>query len=150
MTDSVRESALKALHGVLDAIVWSNSPAPTVGRNEVETDDIPAGGMVMLRDGDPGEPVEQYLSPLTFAYDHVAQIVVAVQKRTSAERDAAMDALLRDIDAAIRGDDTLGGAVELAEAGEPETLDEPVEGAESIKAVAVPVTLSYLSLTRLG
>lgn len=148
MTDSARETALKALFGVLDAIVWTNSPAPTVGRNDVETDDIPPGGMVMLRDGDPGDP-EEYLSPPRFGYEHGAEVVVAVQLRSSAQRDAAVDALLQDIGAAIDADDTLGGAVESAEAHAPEVLDEPVEGAASIKAVLVPVILSYVSPTRL-
>jgi len=56
MADSRRESALKALLTLLQGIAWTNAPAPQVERNEAEAREIPAGGLVSLRDGDPGSP----------------------------------------------------------------------------------------------
>ncbi|MDJ0685397.1 MAG: acyl-CoA transferase [Alphaproteobacteria bacterium] len=144
MADSVREAALKALHALLLGI-----DGPRVVRNEPETAAIPAGGLVVLRDGDPGEP-EVLLSPPAYEYAHRAEIVVQVQHGEASERDAAMDTLLQQIGAALDADQTLGGAVDMAMAGGPELLDEPVEGAATIKAALIPVTLDYMTSTPLG
>ena len=135
MADSTREAALKALHTALAGIA-----GPTVKRNEPETGKIPAGGLVNLRDGDPGDP-EVLLSPTSYAYEHRAEVVVQVQNASASARDAAMDALLQSIGTAIVADETLGGTVDMATPGSPELIDEPVGGAATIKAALVPVYL---------
>lgn len=149
MADSARETALKGLKALLDAIVWSGDPGPTVKRNEPEAAAIPAGGLVILRDGDPGEP-EVYLSPPAYAYSHRAEIVVQVQDKAASARDAGVDSILRDIGAALAADPTLSGAVDMAVPGAPETIDELVEGAATIKAALAPVVLEYVAETPLG
>ncbi|WP_316979966.1 hypothetical protein [Shumkonia mesophila] len=149
MADSRRESALKALLDLLQGIAWTNAPAPQVERNEAEAREIPAGGLVSLRDGDPGEP-EVYLSPPAYAFAHEAEVIVQYQASTAATRDAWIDALLRDVGDALAADPTLGGAVEMASPGAPDTMDEPVEGAAAIKAVRVPVVLDYVTDSPLG
>ena len=144
MANSKREAALKALHAVLVGIT-----GPTVVRNEPETAKIPAGGLVVLRDGDPGNP-EVLLSPTSYAYAHRAEVVLQIQSVDAAARDAAMDTLLQSIGAAIAADETLGGTVDMAVPGAPEMIDEPVEGAASIKAALVPVYLDYVTSAPLG
>ena len=144
MADSAREAALKALYAVLIGIT-----GPTVVRNEPETAKIPAGGLVVLRDGDPGEP-DVLLSPTSYAYEHRAEVVVQIQDGDAAARDAAMDTLLQSIGGAIAADETLGGTVDMATPGGPELIDESVEGAATIKAALVPVYLEYTSSTPLG
>jgi hypothetical protein len=81
---SPRETILEALRLVLVGI-----PGARVLRNEPLPGRIPAGGMVILRDGDPGQP-EVTLSPLRYHYEHRAGIDVLIQKATG--RDAAFDA----------------------------------------------------------
>lgn len=144
MTDSTREAAIKALFSVVDAVSGIEAR-----RNEPETARIPAGGLVILHDGDPGEP-DVLLSPVSYFFEHRAELVVMVQAPAASTRDAAMDAILQAIAAAIAADDTLGGAVDRAAPGSPEIYDEPVEGGESIKAVLVPVILEYVATSSLG
>lgn len=144
MADSPREAALKALLSLLQGI-----SGPVVKRNEPEAQGIPGGGLVMLRDGDPGEP-EELLSPLAYSWNHRAEVVVQVQAGAASARDAALDAMLVAIGAALAADPTLGGVVEMATPGAPELLDEPVEGGAAVKAALVPVFLEYLSSTALG
>ncbi len=150
MADSVRETALKALHALLTGIAWLGTNDPVVKRNEPETDDIPAGGKINLFDGDAGEPVDVFLSPVAYLYQHRAEISVHVQHKDHASRDALMDSLLQQIGAALGADPTLGGTVDMASPATPETTDEPKEGAASIKAARVPVILEYLTSSPLG
>jgi len=148
-TASGRETALNALLALLEGIAWTNAPAPLVERNDVDKKEIPDGGLVSLRDGDPGEP-EVYLSPPAYAYAHEAEIFVQFQAPTPATRDPFLDALLRDIGAALDADPTLGGAVEMASPDAPETEHEKADGAQAIKAVRVPVVLEYVTASPLS
>ena len=50
---------------------------------------VPSAGLLILRDGEPGEP-EVTLSPLRYHYQHRAEIEAVVQGAT---RDAAFDTL---------------------------------------------------------
>ncbi len=144
MTNSVRETALKALHAALSRI-----PGPIVARNEPEPSRIPTGGLVVLRDGEPGDP-DVLLSPTSYIYTHRVEVEVLVQNGNSLTRDTAMDTLLQAIGAAISADETLGGAVDKAWPGSPELISEPVEGAAAIKAALAPVFLEYITSTPLG
>ena len=74
-----RETILAALHARLSAL-----PA-TALRGEVLPERVPAEGLLILRDGEPGEP-EVTLSPLRYHYQHRAEIETVVQGAT---RDAA-------------------------------------------------------------
>lgn len=118
----------------------------TVLRGDVLPERVPAVGLLILRDGDPGEP-ESTLSPLTYHYQHRAEIEVVVQ---GAGRDAAFDMLCASIGAAIAGDRTLGGLCDWIEAEAPQPADLPVEGAASLKAAVIPVVLHYSTADPLG
>jgi hypothetical protein len=84
---------------------------PEVARNEVLPAKIPAGGPVIVRDGDSGEP-EVTLNPVSYLWQHRAEIEVVIKGGTPADRDAAFDALLVAIGATLASDPTLAGAVE--------------------------------------
>ena len=79
-------------------------------------------GVIILRDGDPGEPAV-LLSPPEYVYEHRAELEVAMAGGTSAARDAAFDALLQAIGAAIAADRTLGGLCDWVEAEAPEPAE---------------------------
>jgi hypothetical protein len=64
---TTRETILAALHARLSAL-----PA-TALRGEVLPERVPAEGLLILRDGEPGEP-EVTLSPLAYHYQHRAEI----------------------------------------------------------------------------
>ena len=135
-----RETILAALYAqlqVLDA---------TVLRGEVLPERIPPAGLLILRDGDPGEP-EVTLSPLRYHYQHRAEIEAVVQ---GADRDAAFDTLTASIGTAIAADRTLGGLCDWVEAEAPQPVDLPVEGAASLKAAVIKVSLFYTTRDPLG
>ena len=129
-----RETILAALHGLLQTL-----PA-TVLRGDVLPERVPAAGLMILRDGNPGEPGVT-LSPLTWHYQHRAELEVVVQ--ANAGRDAAFDQLIAQIGAALSADRTLGGLCDWVEAEAPEPVDLPIEGAASLKAAIIPVMLHY-------
>lgn len=135
-----RAAALAALHDTLAEI-----DGPTVARGGARPVSVPAGGLVILRDGELGEP-EVTLGPVSYLWHHRAQLEVLIT-----EDDAqTLDALLRAVGDAIAADPTLGGAVDWAEPSAPETEDLAVEGSAEIRAALVTVTLVYPSTTPLG
>ena len=134
---TIRETILQALHAALQTI-----PAATVLRGAVLPERIPAGGLVILRDGDPGAP-EMLLSPPAYLYEHRAEVEAIVEAGTPAEREAAFDALVAGVGAAIAADRTLGGLGDWVEAEAPEPAELAVEGAAGLKAAVIPVVLTY-------
>ena len=132
---SPRETILTALTDLLRTV-----PRVPVLRGEVLPERIPPAGLMILRDGNPGEP-GMTLSPLTYHYQHRAELEVIVQ--TGEDRDARFDRLIGRIGAAIATDRTLGGRCDWVEAEAPEPVDLPFEGAAPLKAAVVPIILHY-------
>lgn len=141
---SKREEVLSALHALLLQL-----PGPSVQRNEPLPIELPAGGLVILRDGSPGEP-EVTLSPSTWVWHHLTDLEVLMPGETQALRDAALDALLQQLGALLATDPTLGGLCDWVEAQAPETEDLTAEGAAPVKGALVPVLLIYGSPDPLG
>jgi hypothetical protein len=130
---SIRETILVALHARLSAM-------PTTAlRGDVLPERVPAAGLLILRDGEPGEP-DVTLSPLAYHYQHRAEIEAVVQ---GSDRDAAFDTLTASIGTALAADRTLGGLCDWVEAEAPQPIDLPVEGAAGLKAAVIPVVLHY-------
>ena len=130
-----REIILTALADLLRTV-----PHVPVLRGEVLPERIPPAGLMILRDGNPGEPGVT-LSPLMYHYQHRAELEVIIQ--SSEERDARFDRLIGRIGAAIAADRTLRGRCDWVEAEAPEPVDLPVEGSAAIKAAIIPILLHY-------
>ena len=131
---SKRETILAALHARLQTL-----SAPVL-RGDVLPERIPPAGLIILRDGKPGDP-EVTLSPLTYFYEHRAELEVVIQAGTG--RDALFDTLTVDIGSALATDRTLGGLCDWVEAEAPEPVDLPIEGAAALKAAVITVVLHY-------
>jgi hypothetical protein len=97
---TLRETILQALLAALQTV-----PGTIVLRGAILPERIPTGGLLILRDGDPGTP-EVTLSPPQYHYEHRAEIEVIVQGKTPTARDAAFDALLSELAAAITAANT--------------------------------------------
>jgi hypothetical protein len=138
---NARETILTALADLLRLI-----PFVPVLRGEVLPERVPAAGLIILRDGDPGDPAVT-LSPLLYHYDHRAELEVIVQ---GANRDTAFATLCGQIGAVIAADHTLGGLCDWVEAEAPRPIDLAVEGAASLKAGVIPVVLHYSTADTLG
>ncbi|EWY36774.1 hypothetical protein N825_25405 [Skermanella stibiiresistens SB22] len=138
MTLSTRERALAGLEAVLSRVAGAK-----VTRNEPLPQSAPAGGLLILRDGDPGDP-EITLSPPTYEYDHVALVEAIVQAAPRAARIANLDELLRGLGQALAADQTLGGTVtRLTWSAARDLDDEAIEGASGLRGAVVEVTLTY-------
>ncbi|MBY0330820.1 MAG: hypothetical protein K2X49_09120 [Acetobacteraceae bacterium] len=139
---SIRETAIAALHSRLATSLAFRNPAPLVLRGETVPQRIPAGGLVVVRDG---ETVEEtpILSPLAWQIEHRAEVEITVAGATPAARNTLLDALLVDVTAAIAANRTLGDAVEWAQPGSAAFEDVEFEGAAAARAAAMPVTLWF-------
>lgn len=146
---STRETVLAALYAEIAPIAMLPATAlpVTVLRNSALPTKIPAGGLAILFDGDPGEP-EQTFSPLTYHYAHRADLVVAVQ--LADDGDATFDALCGALNTALTADRTLGGLCDWIEPMAPIAEELPLEGAATIKAARVPILLHYATTSPLG
>ncbi|QQR69237.1 MAG: acyl-CoA transferase [Alphaproteobacteria bacterium] len=141
---TTRETVLQALFEQLQTIV-----GPKVLRNDVLPEKVPAGGLLILRDGDPGEP-ETLLSPLSYYWEHHASLEVLVQAGEATQRDQIMDALFQNIADAVAADPTLGGLCDRATPLAADTSSVVVEGAGNVKAAIVPIELIYTTTSQLG
>jgi len=138
---TTRETILAALHARLQLL------AATVLRDEVLPERIPPAGLIILRDGQPGEP-DVTLSPLRYHYQHRAELEVIVQP--AGNRATAFDTLIAAIGTALAADRALGGLCDWVEAEAPASVDLPVDGAVSPKAAVVTVLLHYTTADPLG
>lgn len=131
---TTRESVLAALHARLQPL------AALTLRDEVLPERIPTAGLIILRDGQPGEP-EVTMSPLRYHYQHRAELEVVVQAPNG--RATAFDTLIASIGTALEADRTLGGLCDWVEPEAPASLDLPIEGAAALKAAIITVVLHY-------
>ncbi|MBU9699996.1 acyl-CoA transferase [Rhodobacteraceae bacterium HSP-20] len=138
---TTRETVLAALHARLQAL------AALTLRDEVLPERIPAAGLIIQRDGQPGEP-EVTLSPLRYHYLHRAELEVVAQAGNG--RSTAFDDLVAAIGAALEADRTLGGLCDWVEPEAPSSVDLPVEGAASLKAALITVVLHYTTTSPLA
>src|SRR5918995_3354632 len=121
MPPSRAEQVLEAFKALLETV-----PDALVERNSVLPEKIPDGGLIVLRDGDPGEP-EQALGGFgSTYYQHAVEIEVYLEEGDAAVRDAAFDELLQQIGAALDSDPTLGGLAFGLTYGRPEPAIEAV------------------------
>ncbi len=139
-----RETILQALLAALTTV-----PDATVLRGAILPERIPLDGLLILRDGDPGTP-EVTLSPLSYYYEHKAELEVIVQGNTPVVRATSFDALVHNIGTVIAANRTLGGLCDWIEAAAPKPVDLPVDGGEALKAAIIEITLIYTTADPLG
>jgi hypothetical protein len=145
MPSSKPEQVLEGVKSLLETI-----PDAVVERNSVLLEKVPGGGLIILRDGDPGEP-EQALGGFgSTYYQHAVEIEVYVEQGDAAARDAAFDALLQQIGVALEADPTLAGLAFGLTYGRPEPAIEAIAGAPAIKSATLTVTIDYESDTPLS
>ena len=131
---SLREQVLEILLAQLQTV-----PLVKVERNRMRPERVPPEGLLILRDGELGEP-EVLLSPLLYVWTHTARIEVY---STAGDLDAHMDALLVSIGNALSANPTLNGLIDLMDIGPPDFDGAAPEGGPDIKAAVVPVRLTY-------
>jgi len=131
---SKREEVLQALLAQLQTV-----PLGKVERNRLRPERIPPEGLIILRDGEIGEP-EVLLSPLSYIWTHTARVEVF---SASGDPDAHLDTLLTSIATVLGVDPALGGEIDQIEIGAPDFDGAAPEGGPDVKAAVVPVRLIY-------
>ena len=131
---SRREQILQALLTQLQTVALVK-----VERNRMRPERVPPEGLLILRDGELGEP-EVLLSPLLYVWTHVARLEIY---SSSGDLDGHMDALLVSVGAALSANPTLGSLIDLMDIGPPDFDGAAPEGGPDIKAAIVPVRLTY-------
>ena len=130
--ETVLAALFSALQGVADAAVYRNE---SLGLRVP-----PAAGLVILFDGDPGEP-EVLLSPLTYIYTHQAELDVIV---TADEfKEGRLDEICGQVAAVLDADRTLGGLCDWIEASAPAPTEISIEAGATVHAAALTLTLIY-------
>jgi hypothetical protein len=138
MPASKAEQLLDALKALLETV-----PGAVVERYSVLPEKIPGGSLMILRDGDPGEP-EQALGGFgSTYYQHAVEIEVYIEEGAAAARDAAFDAILQEVSVALEADPTLGGLAFGLTYGRPEPAIEAVPSAPAIKSATLVVTVDH-------
>lgn len=135
---------MSMIEAILEAVRDSLSARGlNVARNIAVPVEVPAGGMVILRDGDPEEP-ERVLGGFESSYcRHNAEIEVLVQSGSDAARDSAFDTLVSSVQAAVYADKTFGGLAHGFESARPSVVTIPVEGGPAIKAGTIILSVEY-------
>lgn len=134
------------LQALLAALSTAAPAGAAVHRNVAVSLDVPPAGVLILRDGDAGDP-EVLLSPLTFLFDHAAEIDVITE---GDDRDSRFDVLVTAVSGVLQADPTLGGLCDWAEARAPVPVDLAAAGTESFKAATLVVVLSYATTSPVG
>lgn len=132
------ETVLQALFAAL--------PTPSGGakhRNPSPTIDLPAGGLLVLRDGSRGDPIEEYLNPPTAIYRHAAALEMHFAQTDDAARSAGLAAIAEAVKTAIAGDRTLGDLVDYVEFQRGTVRDETEDGAAPIRVEDAALILEY-------
>lgn len=142
-----RETILNALLAALQAGLAT--PGRVIERNLDLPEEVPAEGVVILRDGQL-EQVGTVLSPLRYEFINHADLELFVAEDDAAARDAAMSALRGAVVTLIAGDRTLGGLVDWLDAAEAEEQGIPIDGAPGLKAVLLTVDAHFVSDSPLG
>lgn len=131
-----REAILQAVEAALK----------TTGARVIRNAEIPATapveGLIVVRDGDPGEP-DVTLSPLVYSFTHHAIIEAYAQSGAKTVRVANLDDLVLAIGAALATDRTFGGLVEFAAPGGVAVIEHGQPGAASIAQATITLTLIY-------
>ena len=135
---SKREQVIAAVH----ALVAAALPLAGVKRNLDKPERIPSGGLVIIRDGDPGEP-EVLLSPLSYTYSHRIVLELAVYATDPLTREQALDAMLTAIGAAVMVDRTLGGLCIFLETEAPSSDNLETLGAASARWAEAVIVATY-------
>ena len=145
MASSKPEQVLDAIKVLLNTV-----PDAKVERNTAVPEKIPTGGLIVLRDGDPGEPETALGGFGGVYYSHNIEIELYIEDGDAMIRDAAFDTLVQSIGTALEADPTLGGLAFGMSYGRPDIDTEAVAGAAAIKTGTIIVVVEYETDSPLG
>lgn len=136
---SKREQAILALASALR----SKNTFDVQRNTSIPTSAI-SNGLVVIRDGDSGQP-EVTMSPTEYHYEHEIQLEVFA---VGQDLDLALDQLLGEIADCVEQDSTFGGAVDASHVTAP-AFDLTIDSSIRCKAASINVVVFYSTLSPL-
>lgn len=122
----------------------------TVERNSALPEEIPDEGLLIIFDGDPGEP-ERVLGGFdNVYYQHDIELMLFVDDGDPVQRDQKFDALAGQVGTVLAANPDLEGLVAGLTYARPEVDIEPVLGGPAIKTGTIIITADYESATPLS
>ena len=143
-------TSFKTIIDALNSLLSSSLSGVTVLINVDTPEKIPSGGLVIVRDGDPGEPEEVLGGFRSCYYTHQIEVEIFCQLGNVIERDEAYDNLIEQIGAAIESDRSLGGLCQNMTYGYPQPNTNDVTGAAGIKSAVLNIVVEYETATPLS
>ncbi len=135
---SKRENVLAAVK----ALVAAALPGAQVKRNLAKAERIPPDGLVVIRDGDPGEP-DVTLSPVSYLYTHRIPVEIAAFESATLTREQVVDTMLVALGMAIIAHRRLGGLVDWIEAEAPSSEDIETTGSQAGRFADFIIVATY-------
>jgi hypothetical protein len=138
-----RIGALAALEAVIKAAV--EAAGKTFVRDEEP--DATRDGVVVMTDGNPGEP-EVLLSPRRYCWLHKVEFEIAAKGKN---RKTVVEDIIKLFEPALAADRTLDGAVDgVSIEDPPDGADYDVDGAETEYSAVVKITADYTTDSAAG
>lgn len=126
----------------LTQILADHCSAP-VERNSALPEEVPASGLIVVYDGDPGQSEKALGGFESVYYEHVIDIVVFVEEGVASIRDTVFDGLISEIKTALRSHPDLGGEVFGLTYDHPKSDIIPVVGGAAIKSAKFSLRADY-------
>lgn len=142
---SKTETVLQAL-----TILLGNASAAKFERNASVPEKIPSGGLIILRDGNPGQPEEALGGFGAVYYEHEVEMEIYVADGDQTNRDATFDNLVTQIGVALESNPDLGGLVFGMSYARPDVTIEIIPGAHAIKSGVITLVMDYETPTSLS
>ncbi|MFN7110322.1 MAG: hypothetical protein ACK4M2_01700 [Brevundimonas sp.] len=131
------------------ALVRAALPNAEVERDAPWPQRASPGGLVIIRDGDPG-PAEECFSPRSFTYRHEIELEVFGPEGTQ-DRHEVLDAMLIDLGVGVLADPSLGGLCNWFEvAGAPSPDDVNTQNGQPVRAATVSLMAEYTTSSPLS
>lgn len=146
---SSKRLAVQAGVKALVAAAWPAAKVDGLDNAAPFPERIPADGLAIVREGDPGEP-EIDLSPVTYHWEHRIPVEVAALAAGGKSAAEVLDDALRAIGAAVAADRHLGGLCDWLDVIEPSIEDIAAIGTAPAKGAELLFTAAYSTTTPLN
>lgn len=145
-SETVIKTLKDQISDYFESASWEGD-AVTVERNTAFPEGIPVGGLVIVRDGDPGAPDESLAQVGPYYYQHSISVEVYVRDANALARDGIYADLISGVSAALESDRSLSGEIFGMSYGFPDSDITEVEGGEDIKSGTITVVVDYETAT---
>lgn len=146
-----REAILSAFAEAITSGLEATTPDAAVMRNPDRVQTPTHGGLVLIEDGDPGEPLERTLgSPGGWYYEHPVRVTILVSGPNKDVRAATCDDLVAAVGAAAIADRSLGGLASWIETSAPDIGNEPHDGGDAVTTATADIVIAYTLTNPMG